>query len=273
MMQVYMHDEEAGASTVTGEKKERLTLYDCSCSFGARGIVNPGSFYKVEDLVRKMVYYGIQKALVYHAMAREYNPELGNRRLMEEIKDYPQLYPVWVVMPHHTCEFPQPEKLRDQLRENGIRAVRMFPGVSDQNYSIDSWNCGELFNMLQSCGIPLFIGLDQLAWHQLYALHCEYPNLKVVLTDVHYRIDRNLYALLKQFGNLHVETYGYKVHHGIEELCSRFGAHRLIFGSSMPVFSGGSAVSMINYARISAREKRMIACDNLENLLGGVHFE
>ncbi len=250
-----------------------LPFFDCSCSFGMRGIVNPGSFHTVEELVGKMEYYGVKKALVYHSMAREYSPAIGNRMLMESIRDYPQLCPVWVVMPHHTGEFPEPLELKRQLREHGIKAVRVFPAVSDQNYSIAGWNCGDLFDMLQSCGLPVFIGLDQLDWNQLHALCSEHPGLKVVLTDVHYRIDRNLYALLEKFDRLCIETYGYKVHNGIEEITGKFGAHRLIFGSGMPVSSGASAVSMINYARIGEAEKRQIAFENLENLLGGVAYE
>lgn len=252
---------------------ETLPFFDCSCSFGARGIVNPGSFWKVEDLVGKMEHYGIDKALVYHIIAREYNPAIGNRMLMDEITGYRQLFPVWVVMPHHTGEFLCAEELKAKLKEDGIRAARMFPAVSEQYYSTADWNCGELFTMLQSCGIPLFIGLDQLEWERLHDLCSSYPDLKVVLTDVHYRVNRSLYALLKEFDNLYIETYGYKVHHGIEEICGMFGAHRLIFGSGMPVSSGGSAVSMINYARISEEEKRMIAGENLEKLLGGAHYE
>jgi len=90
---------------------------------------------------------------------------------------------------------------------------------------------------------------------------------------VNYRVDRSLFALVKKFDNLYVETFGYKQHHGIEEFCKRFGAHRMVFGSGMPAYSGGAAVAMINYARISDEEKRMIAYENLEKILGGVRYE
>ena len=79
-----------------------------------------------------------------------------------------------------------------------------------------------------------------------------------------------MYAILKKFDNLFIEIFGYKVHQGLEEVCKEFGAHRLIYGSGMPVFSGSAAVNVINYARIGDQEKRMIAFENLEALLGGV---
>lgn len=251
---------------------EPLSFFDCSCAVGMRGVVNPGSFYRIEDLITRMGRYAIQKALVYHSMAQEYNPAVGNKMLLDEIKNYPCLYPVWVVMHHHTGEFSEPDELIGQMRENRIKAVRIFPSASDQNYSIAEWNCGELFSVLEKFRIPLMIELDQLNWDELHGLCSVHPELRLILTGVNYSIDRNLYALLKKFQYIYIETIGYKVHNGIEEICKNFGAQRLVFGSGMPVYSGGSAVSMINYARINENEKRMIACENIEALLGGVQL-
>lgn len=246
-----------------------LNFFDCDCSFGRRSVVNPGSFHKLEDLLEHLQFYGIERALVYHAMAREYDPAYGNDLLMKEIAGYGQLYPVWVVMPHHTGEFPAPAVLLEQLRRNNVRAVRMFPGDNDHAYSLAGWNSGELLSMLADQKIPLLIGMDQLNWNDLHALGNDYPGLVVILSGVGYGSDRNLYPLLRKFANLHIETIGYKPHNGIEEFCRLFGAQRLIFGSGMPVFSGGSAVSMINYARISDAEKQLITGGNLARLLSG----
>ena len=252
---------------------ESLEFFDCNCSFGMRSVKYPGSFFALDELKKNMNNYGIKKALVYHSMAREYDIKTGNKMLMNEITDYPFLYPVWVVMHHHTGEFPAPDLLKVQLKENNIKAVRIFPSVSDHGYSISDWNCGELFNMLEECKIPLIVGLDQITWDELYNLCVHHPNLIIILSDVNYRINRNLYALLEKFSNLYVETSGYKGFDGILDVCKFFGAHRLIFGTGMPVLSGAAAVSIINYARISYEEKQMIAVKNLENLIGGIRYD
>lgn len=251
---------------------KELEFFDCNCSFGMRSIRYPGSFYKIEDLVNKMEYYGIKRALVYHSMAREYSPSIGNEMLMEEIKNYPSLTPVWTVMPHHTEEFPNPYELAEQMKLNKVKAVTMFPSMMDQAYSMAEWNCGELFSMLEEHRIPLFLSFEQTSWNELHDLLSNHPKLNVILTNVNYRIDRNLFALFKKFENLFIETHGYKVFQGIEQICNKFGAHRLIYGSGMPVFSGSAAVSMINYAQISEEEKEMIAFKNLEALLEGVRL-
>jgi Predicted metal-dependent hydrolase of the TIM-barrel fold len=249
---------------------EAIEFFDCNCRVGMRGIINPGSFYNTGDLIKAMENYGISKALVYHSMARESNTVVGNGMLADEIKNHLCLYPVWVVAPHHTGEFPNPDDLWIKLRDNNIKAVRMFPAAHEQNYNIGEWNCGELFKMLELNRVPLFIGMNQLSWDGLFGLCSSHPELRIVLTDLDYRADRNLYSLLNRFKYLFMETIGYKVHNGIEEICSRFGAERMVFGSGMPIYSGASAVSMVNYARISEKEKRMIAGENLKKLLEGV---
>lgn len=250
---------------------EQLIFFDCSCRVGMRSVMHPGSFYKTQDLIDKMEHYGIAKALVYHSMAREYNPSAGNEILTSELTGCKSLLPVWVVMHHHTEEFPAPDLLMEQMKKNDIRAVRMFPSSSDQNYCIASWNCGELFKALETHHIPLLIGLDQLSWNDLHELASNFQTLKIILTDLNYRIDRNLYALLKRFPGIRLETSGYKVNNGIEEICRIFGAERLIFGSGMPVYTG-AAVSAVLYARISDREKSLIAGENLEKILREVEF-
>ena len=247
---------------------EKIRYFDCSCVLGRRTVRNPGSFFKTEELVRKMGYYGVENALVYHSMAKEYNPAVGNQLLMEEIKNYTSLQGVWVVLPHHTGEFPEPSELRNELREKNIKAVRIYPGHC--GFSLSEWSCGEMFSMLEECRIPLMIDLNQISWDGLHGVLSSHPEMRLILTDVHYGIGRNLFPLLKIFEHLYVETIGYKDLNGIEEVCGRFGAERLIFGSGSPEYSEGAAISMISYAGISHDEKRKIAGENLEKLLGGV---
>ena len=251
---------------------ENLSFFDCNCVVGRRGRMYPGSFFSREDLVTAMAHYGIGKALVYHSLAREYNPQTGNSAILEDTGKEPSLYPAWVVLPHHTGEFPELEQLVERMKSANVRSVRMFPAEMEQQVSLAEWNCGALLSAMEAHRVPLMLPLDQMDWNSLHDMLCHHPGLNVVLTDVDYRVDRNLYALFEKFAHLFIETIGYKVHRGIEEICRRFGAERLVFGSGMPLYSGGAAVSMINYARLSDREKQMIAHGNLERLLGGVVY-
>ena len=84
------------------------------------------------------------------------------------------------------------------------------------------------------------------------------PKLRLVLTNVTFRIDRNLYPLLSRCENLWVETSGYKPFCGLTEICRDFGAHRLLFGSGMPVSSCASAVALLAYAELEEDENRKL---------------
>ena len=140
---------------------EPLNFFDCNCSFGMRGVKYPGSFSTLDELIKKMDNYGIKKALVYHSMAREYDMKTGNKMLMGEIAAYPFLYPVW--LPCITIRVNSRRLIEGAVKGNNIKAVRIFPSVSDHGYSISGWNCGELFDMLEKCKIPLIAGLDQVS--------------------------------------------------------------------------------------------------------------
>lgn len=249
---------------------EDIRFFDCDSIIGRRRIKNSGSFHETAELLRKMKYYGIESAMVYHSLASDYSPSIGNRMLMDEIKDYPFLKGVWVVLPHHTGEFYRPDELMKEMKNSHIGAVRIFPAAKDFRFSVSDWCCGDLFGMLEACKVPLMIGLDQLTWDELHGVLSAHPGLRLILTGLHYNCGRNLYPLFEKFEHLYVETIGFKLFGGIEEVCRRFGAERLIFGTCSPLFSGGAAVGMISYARISDAEKNRIASGNLEKLLGDV---
>lgn len=250
---------------------DKIRYFDCNCVIGRRVVMNPGSFYKTGELLQKMKQYGIESAMVYHSMSKEYSPSVGNQLLMDEIRNYPALQGVWVVLPSQMGEFPGPSELKKEMKEKNIRAVRVFP--ADFSFSFSEWCCGELLSMLEDCRVPLMVDQRQITWDQLNGALSVYPKLRVILTDVHYGIGRNLYPLFKKFEHIYVETMGYKDLNGIEEICRQFGAERLIFGSGSPLYSGGAAVGMISYARISHEEKSKIAGGNLEKLLGGVMLQ
>ncbi len=215
--------------------------------------------------------YGIERALVSHAYARELDPIDGNKRLQDEISDTPALSPLWVALPHHTNEFPAPEELISQMKKSDVKAITLLP-TSDYFFTLAEWNCGELYSALEAYNIPLLLSMSDVDPYleRLYSILSEHPKMKLVLTNVNYRISRNLYPLLKLFPGLFVETSGIKGQDAIQDICDVFGSHRLLFGTNMPVGSGASAVAMITYANISTSDKERIAHENLDELLGGV---
>lgn len=251
---------------------EKLRFFDCNSYFGMRKLMLPGSFHTKEELLSRMERYGIDKALVHHAFARELDPAIGNARLMEEISGEDKLVPAWMIMPHHTGEFPDPDTLADMMKKDGVRAAVMLPSLGYYYFSTKDWNCGALFTMLEEARIPLFMAMHNFDpnFENLHDILRAHPRLRLVLTNVTYRVARNIYPLMNLFDNLHIETFGFKTQDGIADLCHRFGAERVLFGSGMPEASGAGAVAMVTYADLTFEEKQLVAAGNLERLLGGV---
>lgn len=244
-----------------------VSFFDCNVMIGPRTIPQIGSFSDIPTLKRKMQQAGIEKAMVYHSLSREYDPMAGNRLLLEMLAAEASLLPVWVVLPNATGEFIAEEKLPEYLKENGVKAVRIFSGPSDFNFSMHELVVGDLLAVLEAHNIPVFVDYAATNFNDIYNLLAKYSSLKLVFTNVSHRVDRDLYPLLGRFDNFFVETSTYRVHRGIEEIVKRFGSRRLVFGSGLPVFSAGSAVTMITHADISEADKENIAFRNMENLL------
>jgi predicted TIM-barrel fold metal-dependent hydrolase len=231
-----------------------------------------GYFLTPERLIEELDHIGIDRALTYHATARQYQTRLGNQYLMNEIAPHPRLVPCWVVQPHHTGEFDAPDELVRRMAAAQVRAVRFFPGIADQRVFMSPWTTGPLFEALAAVRVPLlldfnFFRRDEPDWRTITEILATYPDLPVILVRIGSRSDRTLYPLLERFTNVYLETSGYNPFRGIEAICQRFGAERLIFGTGMPFNAGGGAVASLTYAQIADHEKHGIASGNLLRLL------
>ncbi|MDX1548570.1 MAG: hypothetical protein R3247_16360 [Rhodothermales bacterium] len=101
---------------------------DCHASLGMHGPTDARVPWRLPELLADLRHAGIHGALVYHWLAREYDPGYGNHALLGEIADHrDRLVPCWVLLPHHTGEMaPGPEVVR-AMQAHGVRAARMFP--------------------------------------------------------------------------------------------------------------------------------------------------
>ena len=132
-----------------------LQLFDSGIMLGRAKLDKGGSFDTIEVLKRAMDRYGIGRALVYSAMAKDSWPQEGNRQLMEMIKGEENIYPAWVGLPGHTGEFPDGETLKRQVKENRICALRLFP--NHHTYPTSDFCCGELFGAMNAMHMPVFL--------------------------------------------------------------------------------------------------------------------
>lgn len=245
----------------------KLRYFDCNCSIGRTPYPQLLDISDAGGLVREMDTAGIEEALVYHSVAKDCDPALGNRLLDEAIADNDRLHPCWVVLPHHTGEMPEPMALLNEMERKGVKAVRMYPTKDFHSFSLAEWNCGELLAALEEARVPLMLDIEIVWWEAIVAILASHPRLPVIAANVSYRHNRFTYPLFAKHENLYLETSRYFGAGVFEDVVSRFGSRHLLLGSNMPRFTGTAVVSMLTYADIPPSDKEAIAGGNLQRLL------
>lgn len=244
-----------------------LPFFDCNARIGRCSTPRPEQFTDVAGLLDEMDRAGIESALVCHAWSVEWDPPKGNEALLADIAGQERLRPCFVALPPGTAEVAPPPDFARRVKDVG-GAVRLFP--KEHQYLLNDVTVGYMLDVFSAQRVPVLIDIGQTGWGELAGLLQRHPALSVLLLGLYYRVDRYLYPLLERFGNLHVESGTYGVHRGIEAVCERFGAERLVFGTDLPVHEAGGPIAMVTYAQISDDEKRLIAGGNLRRLLGEV---
>jgi predicted TIM-barrel fold metal-dependent hydrolase len=244
--------------------------FDCFTYIGKFTPKDEWQLYNREHLLSEMKRCGISYALVVHTLARDYDPIIGNKILLDEIKKHPQLIPCFVLMPDITGEFPD---VNFYLRDNNVRAVKLYPKL--HRYFFDEYTCGKIFKSLEENEIPLFIeagrGFDekfnQATLDEIDTLCSNHKNLYVVLQGVRWEETRKIFTMMKKHTNLYIEFSSFQINRGIEYIVENFGADRILFGSEFPLKSIGSARTFLEYSEINDEDKIKIAGINLAKLL------
>lgn len=256
---------------------DTITFFDANCQVGRYNYRIEGGPYSRADLSADSQAQGIARRLVFHAMAKEYNPAVGNQRLLEELAGQDGLVPCWVVSTWTSGEMPPPAEMIASLRERDIRAVRFFREF--YNVPMAEWSMGALWSELEVHRLPLFLDLglrwatmDDFNSDDVYDLCHAHPKLPVILVKHRIRYNRRVYQLLEACPNLRLELSGYWHFRAVEEICTRFGADRLLFGTNWPYMDSSFARAMVMYAEVTDSMKAAVAGGNLARLLEGVRW-
>jgi predicted TIM-barrel fold metal-dependent hydrolase len=235
----------------------------------------------VPEILEAMGEAGVTRALVYHPISYEYNAAYGNERLLAEIAGHDNLFPVFMIYPTGTGEMGNAADIRDFLIKSRAAGVLLYPGSyrfrAGGNFSVEDWNMGDLYEMLESINMPVFTRLNtDLKFGEADKLLQNHPKLRIVLREVSLASDRDLFGFAHTHRlneNFRIETTDYKSLFGIDDFTGKFGSEKLIFGSGYPFQNIGGAVAPILLSKLGDREKENIARRNLERLMGEIRYE
>lgn len=250
-----------------------MQLIDCSAMVGRYNRFKENSFHEPEELIWVMDRYGIAQAVVHHALAMEHHPLDGNQATLRVCQEFDRFIPAFSYLPNSAQEFPPPEDFLDQCEESGVRIIRLFPMI--YQFPLDDWCMGDLLSAMQARRFPLILdcrggeywNVDAIIWPPIVDLCQRYPNLPVVFSHVRIRNTRVIYAALDTCPNLALDLSAMWLYRPIEGIVSRFGAHRVLFGTGLPVRDPACAIGTLLYAEAASDVKEAVAGGNLLRLL------
>jgi hypothetical protein len=244
-----------------------MRFFDCNVFLGLPMVRPLAPVDNVEVLLDEMDRAGVEKALVWHIAQHDGSAVVGNQLLADAIRFSPRLTGCWSLLPGHTRELPPPKIFFSQMREAGIRALRIFPKA--HRFLPNAVTLGDLLEHMVARRIPLLLSLRRgIDWPEVYGLLSSYPELVCVICDHGvWGTDRLFRPLLERYPNVYVDTAQYLLDGGLEALVSDYGARRLLFGSGFPELYFGGMMMALRHARIPGEAKALIASENLERII------
>ena len=245
-----------------------LKFIDARCQLGRRSIVGEGEPTTHEEILELMDRCHIEKAVAYHAIAKDGEMAGGNMELVKLTEGDDRFLRQWCAMPSAFGEFMSVEELFAGMKKYDVTSLRLLPKYC--GYSLRPYALGKMMQAAADCKVPVFINMEEVEIDAFYALCKDYPDVNFILGNTAYRMNRYFGPILEECPNFYVTTGNYVSHTGIKTFCDHFGAQKLIFDTGLPTGSATAAVSLISFAEISQEEKELIAHGNIERLLAEV---
>lgn len=244
------------------------TLFNVNGSIGSGAYETP-DYPTVHDFLHHLDYLGVDRSLVWHVEARDFNPTLGNRRLLTEIADsdaQERLFPAFVVTPTCYFEYRALDFLRASFEANQVRALRIMPNVSRFTPRHLERVLAALaeFEPLVLWDVDVFHDEEDI--HGIEYLAKKMPQVHFAITQKMWQGFGSVLDLMWRCPNVYVDISWLHMRDTIELLRDHFGAERLLFGIGYKSHYG-AALAMLAHAQISEEERELISHGNLERLL------
>ena len=244
------------------------SLFNVNGSIGSGAYETP-DYPTAGDFLRHLDYLGIDRSLVWHVEARDFNPTLGNRRLLAAIADagaQERLFPAFVITPACYFEYGALDFLRESLAAGRVKALRIMPKVSRFPIRHIERVLSELaeFEPLVLWDVDVFHNEEDI--RDIEHLAKKMPQVNFALTQKMWQGFGSVLDLMWRCPNVYVDISWLHIRDTIELLRDHFGAERVLFGIGYRSHYG-AAPAMLAHAQISDDERELIAHGNIERLL------
>lgn len=249
-----------------------MKIIDVNCAVGAP--LKSDRFISLDGLYQWMDDYHIDSAVTYQAEAiRE--PEKYNLQMCEmAAASGGKLRACMVINPSlENLGLPGDGSPIERLKALRPSAVRLFP--DEQQYIFDPFYCECVLDVCQQLRMPLLLTkqYDQMFFHCLPEVAKAYPDVPIILPRAGQNKSRYYFPILQKLPNVYLDMSISLDVGNIEEVCNRFGSHRLLFGSGLPTYEPSGGFGLLMYSNISDEERENIAHANFERLERGIRYD
>ena len=248
-----------------------MNLFDLNGDIG-RGAIGDTPFHDVNTLLEHMDYLGIERSLVTNVESRESNPTIGNRRLLEAIERSQsaqnRLFPVFTINPATWYEYGAMDYLGEKFEERTLRALAAFPATCRHPLShleailgsVDRYKPVLLWTTQENPN-------SEADYKDLIDLAATYPDITFVCRKIMWGGFSSVLNAMQRCPNVCVDISWVHMRRNVELLVRTFGAERVLFGTGCQTHYG-AAIAALNHAEIEDADRRKIAHENLERLMG-----
>ncbi|ODS83239.1 MAG: hypothetical protein ABS46_06990 [Cytophagaceae bacterium SCN 52-12] len=245
---------------------ETLYFFDAYTKIGPDKVIHPANRWKLEALLKEMDYCSVSAALVAYTLSANYDLHHSNLELSRMLAPYPNLFPIWNVMPHAGGEYPAPGTLTQLVKENNVRAFSIMPVSNSWDWK--SYASKELFDWIASNRMLVITQASELgSWSDVDVFLQKYPEVPLLLNRITYGEQRFIIPLLDRYKNLHICFDTFQINEGLEYFTGKGLENQLLFGSSAPAMSQGAHRTYVDLARVKQEVREKIAGGNLKRLL------
>ncbi len=253
--------------------KRENTMNDISL-FNVNALIGNGAYEEAQfpsagSLVEHLDYLGIDRSLVSHVEARELNPTWGNRRLLREIAESgysERLIPAFVISPSCYYENGALGFLKENLRSEKVRALRVYPSVSRFPIMLLERILGELARWEPSvfCDCATFGAENDI--RDFITLAEKFPGISFIFTQKMWPGFGSLIDAMWRRKNIYVDISWIHMRDTVNLMIDDFGAERLLFGIGYKSHYGAAIGALAHY-QIKSEQRELIAHGNVERLL------
>ena len=252
------------------QQRRALELFDVNCWLGRPLESAFTTVTGLDNLKAALLHYDIRRAVLSHTLGINCGADEGNRAVTEAAQADDMFVAAATLVPELASGRGWLALLRNLIARR-VRLVRLFPAT--HNFLLAGEYLGGMLEALAQLRLPLLVWQTQTTWPAIARICEQYPALRVVVEGTGRKLfydDRIYYPLLARHPNLCLETHNLVNYLGLDDLVSRFGSERFLFGSFFPHLDPNSAAMLLTHGDMEPQDRQNIAHGNLDRMLAEV---